>query len=79
LAQTTEPLLERCLSPPDEAGGFQRKNHPPPLGQRERSTSAPNVCYNVVGQHPTEISDEILHRVKGNSGFQGMLKSIRLE
>ncbi|XP_070394313.1 serine/threonine-protein kinase A-Raf isoform X2 [Dermacentor albipictus] len=22
--------------------------HPPPLGQRERSTSAPNVCYNLV-------------------------------
>uniref|UniRef100_A0A1E1XC06 non-specific serine/threonine protein kinase n=1 Tax=Amblyomma aureolatum TaxID=187763 RepID=A0A1E1XC06_9ACAR len=24
------------------------RSHPPPLGQRERSTSAPNVCYNLV-------------------------------
>ncbi|XP_050028223.1 raf homolog serine/threonine-protein kinase Raf isoform X1 [Dermacentor andersoni] len=24
------------------------RTHPPPLGQRERSTSAPNVCYNLV-------------------------------
>lgn len=25
------------------------RRHPPPLAQRERSTSAPNVCYNMVG------------------------------
>ncbi len=24
------------------------RRHPPPLAQRERSTSAPNVCYNMV-------------------------------
>lgn len=26
-----------------------QRHHPPPLAQRERSTSAPNVCYNMVG------------------------------
>ena len=24
------------------------RRHPPPLAQRERSTSAPNVCFNMV-------------------------------
>lgn len=24
------------------------RQHPPPLGQRERSTSAPNVCFHLV-------------------------------
>ncbi|XP_022245256.1 raf homolog serine/threonine-protein kinase phl-like isoform X3 [Limulus polyphemus] len=29
------------------------RSHPPPLGQRERSTSAPNVCYNTVNHDMT--------------------------
>ena len=35
--------------------------HPAPIGQRERSTSAPNVCYNLVGQ-PTEQTDDFLQK-----------------
>ncbi|CAL8114846.1 unnamed protein product [Orchesella dallaii] len=62
LAQTIEPAAELSLSPPDETEQYNRKDHPPPLGQRERSTSAPNVCYNLVGQS-TEISDDLLHRI----------------
>lgn len=62
LAQTMETTPELNSSPPDETQQFNRKDHPPPLGQRERSTSAPNVCYNLVGQ-PAEISDDLLHRI----------------
>lgn len=35
-----------AVSPPQAVP----RTHPPPLGQRERSTSAPNVCYNMVNQ-----------------------------
>lgn len=52
----------RPTSPPNAMPHNQLKNHPPPLGQRERSTSAPNVCYNLVGQ-PTDMSEDFLQRV----------------
>uniref|UniRef100_A0A131XP02 non-specific serine/threonine protein kinase n=1 Tax=Hyalomma excavatum TaxID=257692 RepID=A0A131XP02_9ACAR len=38
-----EPVLS-----PTSAPLSVPRTHPPPLGQRERSTSAPNVCYNLV-------------------------------
>lgn len=63
LAQTlNDAAPDVNQSPPDETEQFNRKDHPPPLGQRERSTSAPNVCYNLVGQS-AEISDDLLHRI----------------
>lgn len=33
----------------NQSSSSSRRAHPPPLAQRERSTSAPNVCYNMVG------------------------------
>jgi hypothetical protein len=69
LAQSSvEPYFDvaRDISPPSEKEQYGHKDHPPPLGQRERSTSAPNVSYNLVGPS-TEITDEFLHRIgKGN-------------
>ena len=64
LAQTADPCPEPCppSSPENETHGFGRKNHHPPLGQRERSTSAPNVCYNVVG-HPTDLTEDFIQRM----------------
>ncbi|XP_015915867.1 serine/threonine-protein kinase A-Raf isoform X2 [Parasteatoda tepidariorum] len=47
--------------------------HPPPLGQRERSTSAPNVCYNMVNQNDMtleEFSSRL--RAQGASGNTGL-------
>ncbi|XP_077540467.1 serine/threonine kinase raf oncogene isoform X1 [Haemaphysalis longicornis] len=35
-------------TPPSSTPLSVPRAHPPPLGQRERSTSAPNVCYNLV-------------------------------
>ncbi|CAG7832712.1 unnamed protein product [Allacma fusca] len=64
LAQKSENTTEPCppSSPETESQSFSRKNSHPPLGQRERSTSAPNVCYNVVG-HPTELTDDFIQRM----------------
>ncbi|XP_035210323.1 serine/threonine-protein kinase A-Raf-like [Stegodyphus dumicola] len=44
--------------------------HPPPLGQRERSTSAPNVCYNMVNQ--TDLSlEEFSSRLRAQASQGG--------
>lgn len=79
MAQPLEPTTELNLSPPDETQQFNRKDHPPPLGQRERSTSAPNVCYNLVGQS-AEISDDLLHRItKGTyNTLHGNLRILKI-
>ncbi|XP_035714274.1 raf homolog serine/threonine-protein kinase Raf isoform X6 [Folsomia candida] len=64
LAQSTDTSYfdhARETSPPNLAEQYVDKD-PPPLGHRERSTSAPNVCYNLVG-HSAEISDDLLHRL----------------
>lgn len=48
--------------------------HPPPLCQRERSTSAPNVCYNMVNQSDMsfeEFSSRI--RAQGSQGASGLV------
>ncbi|XP_054718655.1 serine/threonine-protein kinase B-raf-like isoform X2 [Uloborus diversus] len=48
--------------------------HPPPLGQRERSTSAPNVCYNMVNQTDLtleEFSSRL--RAQGSQGTAGLV------
>lgn len=53
----------REVSPPNMVDRFHPADKdPPPLGHsRERSTSAPDVCLNVVT--PSDISDELLHRL----------------
>jgi hypothetical protein len=64
LAQSTDNSYfehGRETSPTNLVEPFSDKD-PPPLGHRERSTSAPNVCYNLVS-HSTEISDDLLHRL----------------
>lgn len=33
------------------------RRHPAPLAQRERSTSAPNVCYNMVTSNGMDLED----------------------
>ena len=41
------------------------RRHPPPLAQRERSTSAPNVCFNMVGQSGVDAAlDDWSYRLK---------------
>lgn len=35
------------------------RTHPPPLGQRERSTSAPNVCYNLVSNQDFSVEASV--------------------
>ncbi|GFQ98698.1 hypothetical protein TNCT_298821 [Trichonephila clavata] len=39
------------------------RTHPPSLGQRERSTSAPNVCYNMVNQSDMSL-EEFASRIR---------------
>lgn len=43
------------------------RRHPPPLAQRERSTSAPNVCYNMVTSSGMDASLEDWSRVKAHN------------
>ena len=41
------------------------RRHPPPLAQRERSTSAPNVCFNMVAQSGVDTAlDDWSYRLK---------------
>ncbi|XP_076332952.1 serine/threonine-protein kinase A-Raf-like isoform X2 [Tachypleus tridentatus] len=47
--------------------------HPPPLGQRERSTSAPNVCYNTVNHDMTLEEFALRLRSQNSSGVSSPL------
>ncbi|EEC15325.1 hypothetical protein IscW_ISCW011622 [Ixodes scapularis] len=44
--------------------------HPPPLGQRERSTSAPNVCYNLVSSQDFSAED-LANRYRSHNSSAG--------
>ncbi|KAJ8882786.1 hypothetical protein PR048_014600 [Dryococelus australis] len=46
--------------PSQPRGTSPRHPHPPSLGTRERSSSAPNVCYNVVNQD-VAVKEEFLN------------------
>ncbi|XP_075550922.1 serine/threonine kinase raf oncogene isoform X3 [Dermacentor variabilis] len=45
--------------------------HPPPLGQRERSTSAPNVCYNLVSGSDFSAED-FANRYRSHNSSAGL-------
>ncbi|KAG1668343.1 Serine/threonine-protein kinase B-raf [Nymphon striatum] len=54
----------RITSPSEPASTGGRTHPPPPLAQRERSTSAPNVCYNLVNhQNDTTLLEEFASRM----------------
>ncbi|XP_064489063.1 serine/threonine-protein kinase A-Raf-like isoform X2 [Ornithodoros turicata] len=48
------------------------RQHPPPLGQRERSTSAPNVCYNLVSTADFSAEDFATKYRSQNSSAGGV-------
>ncbi|XP_050028224.1 raf homolog serine/threonine-protein kinase Raf isoform X2 [Dermacentor andersoni] len=47
------------------------RTHPPPLGQRERSTSAPNVCYNLVSGSDFSAED-FANRYRSHNSSAGL-------
>uniref|UniRef100_T1JJ02 non-specific serine/threonine protein kinase n=1 Tax=Strigamia maritima TaxID=126957 RepID=T1JJ02_STRMM len=53
----------RMLSPPQPVS----RQNPPPLGQRDRSTSAPNVCYSIVSNNiDTSQLNDFPFRLRSN-------------
>ncbi|CAN8017123.1 unnamed protein product [Ixodes persulcatus] len=51
--------------------------HPPPLGQRERSTSAPNVCYNLVSSQDFSAEDLANRYRSHNSSAESSPQALR--
>ncbi|XP_067011182.1 raf homolog serine/threonine-protein kinase Raf [Anabrus simplex] len=48
ILHTPSGFASTHTSSPSQAQAIPRRHHPPTLGTRERSSSAPNVCYNLV-------------------------------
>jgi len=71
LAQEPTEIASVCQSPSpinnDDPLSNNQNHHPQILGQRERSTSAPNVCFNSIGQ--VSESDEFILQKYSKGGY----------
>ncbi|XP_077540468.1 serine/threonine kinase raf oncogene isoform X2 [Haemaphysalis longicornis] len=58
-------------TPPSSTPLSVPRAHPPPLGQRERSTSAPNVCYNLVSTTDF-LAEDFASRYRSHNSSAGL-------